>query len=109
MKANKMVALAVLAVMVLVSGAAYAETIQGEVASVDLAGKMLKVTKGGEAAGAKETLNISVSDATTYSGEVTALAEVVEGDKVKIEADKDAASGNWMAKSVDVSAAEETA
>lgn len=88
------------------SGAAWAETVQGEVTAVDLTGKTLKVKKA-DAAGAGEEVSISVSDTTTYSGEVTALAEVIEGDEVKIEADKDAATGNWAAKSVDVSFVEE--
>ena len=106
MKANKITALAVLALMLIASGVAFAEMVEGTVANVDLAGKVLKVTKTDAATGANEEVSIWVSDSTTYAGEVTALAEVVEGDKVKIEAEKDAASGNWMAKSVDVAAAE---
>ena len=96
----------VMALTLFASGVAFAEALQGEVASVDLTGKMLKVTKTDAATGAKEEVSVSVSDTTTYSGEVTALAEVVEGDKVKLEVEKDAASGNLMAKSVDVAAAE---
>ena len=95
-----------LALAFLFSGVALAEMVEGEVTSVDLTGKALKVTKTDAATGAKEELNVTVADTTTYSGEVTALAEVVEGDKVKIEAEKDAASGNWVAKSVNVPAAE---
>ena len=98
--------LAVLAIVLGLSGVAFAEAVEGKVVSVDLEGNALEVSKGDAAAGAAENLKISVNDATTYSGEATALAEVIEGDKVKIEADKDAASGNWMAKSVDVSAGE---
>ncbi len=105
MKSRKIAVLALLAIALLVSGVAYAETIEGKVASVDLQGKSLEVTKS-DASGATQNVKVSVSDATTYAGEVTALAEVIEGDKVKVEADKDAASGNWVAKSVNVSAAE---
>lgn len=106
MKTRNIAALVVLALLVVASGVAYAETVEGTVASVDLAGKALKVTKTTAGTGASEEVSIAVSDTTTYSGEVTALAEVVEGDKVKIEADKDATSGNWTAKSVNVSVAE---
>ena len=96
----------VMALALLASGVAFAEALEGEVASVDLTGKALKITKTDTATGAKEEVNVTVSDTTTYSGEVTALAEVVEGDKVKLDVEKDATSGNWMAKSVDVAAAE---
>ena len=102
---KKVLALALLTLMVVASGVAYAETVKGEVTSVDLAGKVITITKAAEAGAAAETAKVSVSDTTTYSGEVTALAELVEGDKVTVEADKDAA-GNWTAKSVDVAAAE---
>ena len=105
MKNKGMCFLVALALVLLVSGVAFAEALQGEVASVDLTGKVIKVTKTDAATGAKEEMSVSVSDATTYSGEVTALAEVVEGDKVKLEVEKDA-SGNWAAKSVDVAATE---
>lgn len=103
----KKLGLVLLAVAFLASGVAYAEVVEGTVASVDLAGKALKVTKTDAATGASEEVSISVNDTTTYSGEVTALAEVIEGDTVKVEAEKDAASGNWVAKSVDVVAIEE--
>ena len=96
----------VMALTLFASGVAFAEALQGEVVSVDLTGKTLKVTKTDAATGAKEEVSVAVNDTTTYSGEVTALAEVVEGDKVKLEVEKDAASGNLTAKSVDVAAAE---
>ena len=96
-----------LALVLMASGVAFAETVEGTVASVDLAGKVLKVSKTNAATGASEEVSIWVSDTTTYTGEVTALAEVIEGDTVKIEADKDATTGNWMAKSVDVAAVTE--
>jgi len=95
-----------LALVLTMSGVAFAETVQGTVSSVDLAGKVLKVSKKDAATGAAEDVSISVNDTTTYTGEVTALAEVIEGDTVKIEADKDATSGNWVAKSVEVAATE---
>jgi len=95
------------ALVLMASGAAFADMVEGTVASVDLAGKALQVTKTDAATGATEEVSISVSDTTTYAGEVTALAEVIEGDAVKIEAEKDAATGNWVAKSVDVAAAAE--
>ena len=95
------------AVALFASGVAYAETVEGKVASVDLAGKALKITKANAATGTNEEVNIAVSDTTTYTGEVTALAEVIEGDTVKVEADKDATTGNWMAKSVEVAAVTE--
>lgn len=94
------------ALMLTASGVAFAETVEGTVTSVDLAGKVLKVEKTDAATGTAEELSISVDDSTAYSGEVTALAEVIEGDAVKIEAEKDAAGGNWVAKSVDVVATE---
>lgn len=109
MKNHKMLALALLAVMLIATGVAYAELVEGEVTAVDLAGNLLKVSKAAAEGAAAEEVSIGVNDTTTYSGEVTALAEVVEGDKVKIEAEKDAATGNWVAKSVDVAAIEEEA
>ena len=103
---KKMSVLLAVAVALLVSGVAFADTVQGTVSSVDLAGKVIKVSKTDAATGATEEVSISVNDTTTYSGEVTALAEVIEGDKVKVEAAKDATSGNWVAKSVDVASEE---
>lgn len=94
----------VLALVALASGVAFAETVEGTVASVDLAGNMLKITKTDAATGATEEVSVSVTDTTTYAGEVTALAEVIEGDDVKVEAEKDAATGNWVASSVEVAA-----
>lgn len=80
-----------------VSGAAYAEMIEGSVTAVDLEGKKVSVTKADGS-----SVDVWVADATTYAGEVTALAEVIEGDDVKVEAEKDAASGNLTAKSLEV-------
>jgi len=96
-----------IAVAFLASGIAYADMVDGTVTSVDLTGNVLKVSKTDAATGATEEVSIGVNDTTTYSGEVTALAEVIEGDTVKIEAEKDAATGNWVAKSVDVAAVAE--
>lgn len=96
----------VMALALLASGVAFAEALEGEVVSVDLTGKVLKVATTDAATGAKEEVSVTVDDATTYSGEITALAEVVEGDKVKLDVEKDATSGNTVAKSVGVAAAE---
>lgn len=106
MKNAKLCLLMALAVVLLASGVAFAEALEGKVSGVDLAGKMLKVDKT-DAAGKTETLSVSVDDKTTYAGEVTALAEVIEGDQVKLDAEKDATSGNWVAKSVEVPTAAE--
>ena len=107
MKGKRIACLVLSAVLLLAAGAAYAELVQGEVVSVDLEGKTLEVKPTGAAAGAAvENQHISVTDATTYSGEVTAFAEIIEGDTAKIEATKDA-SGKWVAGSVDISVAEE--
>ena len=106
MKNKGMCLLVAVALTLLASGAALADTLEGEVVSVDLTGKAMKVAKTDAATGAKEELSVSVTDTTTYSGEVTALAEVIEGDQVKLEVEKDAATGNWVAKSVDVSVVE---
>lgn len=105
MKNRGMCFLVALALVFLASGVAFAEALEGEVTSIDLAAKMIKVTKTDAATAAKEELSISVSDTTTYSGEVTALAEMVEGDKVKLEVEKDA-GGKWVAKSVNVAVVE---
>ena len=104
MKWNRILSLALLAVVFLAAGAAYAELVQGEVVNVDLEGSALEVKPTGGAG--TENLKIAVSESTTYSGEVTAFAEIIEGDKAKIEAAKDA-SGKWMASSVDISVEEE--
>jgi hypothetical protein len=79
------------------SGVAYAELVEGKVVSVDLAGNKLSITKADGT-----SADVTVSDATSYAGDVTALAEMLEGDEVKIEAEQDAASGSWTAKSVEV-------
>lgn len=99
----------VLALALLGAGVAFAETVEGTVSSVDLTGKMLKVEKTDATTGAKETVDISVDDKTAYEGEATSLEEVIEGDKIKVEADKDATSGKWVAKSVNISLGEEPA
>lgn len=105
MKLGKVTWLVLAMFLSLSAGVAYAEAVQGEVTNVDLEGKAIDVEKT-DAQGAKEILKISVDDTTTYSGEVTALEEMIEGDAVKIEADKDATTGNWVAKSVAVSVPE---
>lgn len=107
MKSYPTVLMALLVLGVAFVGAAYAETVGGTVAGVDVDAQVLQITQTDPATGASEAVSVSVSDATTYSGEVTALEEVIEGDIVQIEAEKDAATGNWVAKSVDVSVAEE--
>lgn len=107
MKSHRIAVLALLAFAFLVSGVAYADAVEGKVVSVDLEGQAIEIAKTDAATGATENVRVSVSDTTAYSGEVTALAEVIEGDTIKVEADKDAASGNWVAKSVDISAAVE--
>lgn len=105
MKVKGISFLIALALVVLASGVAFAEPLEGEVASVDLTGNTLEITKAADpATGAAESVKVSVNDTTTYSGEVTALAEVIEGDKVKLEVEKDATTGNMVAKSVDVAA-----
>lgn len=104
---NKVIAMAVLAIMLVPCGIALAETVEGTVASVDLDGKKVDVTKKNAETGADETVSISVGDTTTYTGDAASLAEIIEGDKVKVEADKDAATGNWVAKSMEVTFAEE--
>ena len=107
MKKSTMIAIT-LAILLLVSGSTFAEVVQGTVKSVDLDGKTLEVTKRDAAKGTEETVKIKVSDTTAYTGDATALDEVIEGDTVKIEADKDA-SGAWVAKSAEVTFAEEEA
>lgn len=106
MKLSKIALLASLAIVLVASGIAFAEMVEGTVASLDLDGKAIEVTKKAEAGAAGENVRVTVSDATTYSGEVTALEEIIEGDLIKIEAEKDA-QGNVVAKSVDVSFGEE--
>ena len=107
MKINKLIALAVLALMVLPCGIVLAETVEGTVASVDLDGKKLEVTTKNAQTGAEEKVAVSVSDTTTFSGDAASLAEVVEGDIAKLEVEKDAASGNSVAKSVEITIPEE--
>lgn len=106
MKAYQVTAWALLAFVALTSGVAYAEPLQGEVVSIDLEGNAIEVAKTDAATGATENVRISVTDTTTYAGDVTALEEMIEGDIVKLEVEKDATSGNWAAKSVEVSTAE---
>lgn len=107
MKWNRILGLALMAAVLVAAGAAYAETIQGEVVNVDLEGSALEVKPAGGAEKA-ENLRIAVSETTAYSGEVTAFAEIIEGDIAKIEATKDA-SGKLTASSVDISVEEEEA
>lgn len=103
MKTGKTVLFLALAVAVLATGVAYAENVQGHVISVDLAAKTIKISKAPEQPDAPpEVVTVWVNDTTTYSGEATVLAEVIEGDNVSLDVVKDEASGNWIAKSVNV-------
>ncbi|MBI2167699.1 MAG: hypothetical protein HYU34_05620 [Candidatus Omnitrophica bacterium] len=107
MKVNKLIALAVLALMVLPCGIVLAETVEGNVASVDLDGNKLEVTTKNAQTGAEEKVAVSVSDTTVFSGDAASLAEVVEGDIAKLEVEKDTASGSSVAKSVEITIPEE--
>lgn len=102
---KKIMALALGAVLLLVSGVASADAIQGEVVNVDLEGNALEVKQAAQEGAAGENVRVAVSETTAYSGEVTAFAEIIEGDTAKIDATKDA-SGNWVANSVDISVEE---
>ena len=103
MKVGKIVLFLALAVAVFATGVAYAESVQGQVVSVDLVAKTIKISKAAAAAGAApEEVTVWVNDTTTYAGDATALAEVIEGDNVNLDVMKDEASGNWIAKSVNV-------
>lgn len=106
MKVGKISFFVTLAFVLLASGVAFAETLEGTVASLDLDGKAIEVTKKAEPGAAEEKVRVSVTDTTAYSGEATALEEMIEGDLVKLEVEKDA-QGNWVAKSVEVSFGEE--
>ena len=86
-----------IALAFLALGVAYAETLEGTVAKIDLGQNTFEIEK---ADGTK--MNVWVTEKTAYSGEITALEEMIEGDPVKLEGSQDRSSGNWVARSVDV-------
>lgn len=86
-----------IALAFLTLGVAYAETLEGTVTEIDLGQNTFEI---GKADGTK--VNVWVTERTTYSGEITALEEMIEGDPVKLDGSQDRATGNWVARAVDV-------
>ena len=87
-------------------GAAFAESVQGKISSINLDAKTLTVSQIDAATSAEKTSDIWVKDQTTFSG-AQSLADLKAGDQVTVEAEADAATGNWVATSVTVAPAAE--
>lgn len=98
----------VLSVLLLVAvfgvQAAYADTLSGKIAGVNVAESSISVSSHNEETHTDETLSVAVSPETVFTGVVT-LADLKEGQEVSIEADKNEA-GAYAAKSIEVKNAE---
>ncbi len=97
---KKMLGILMVACVVL-SGAAFADSISGKVGSVDATTNTIEVAKTDAVSGAVENVKVTVDAATVYTG-VASLADLQAGKEVKIEASKDEASGSLKASSVEV-------
>lgn len=90
---------------VVLSGAAFADSVSGVVNAVDSVANTLEVAKTDAATGVVENVTVAVDGATVYTG-VASLAEVQAGSKVELEVSANEA-GVWTASAVNVVAAEE--
>jgi hypothetical protein len=106
MKKN-LIVVSMLMVALLISGVAMAETVTGKVVSADAATSTLKINKS-DATGTSEEVSLKVSADTKYSG-VSAFDELKEGAQVSAEVEKDEATGDWKATSVNADEAEAAA
>lgn len=105
MKKMTVIAMVVLAAFVMVQGLAMAEMVSGKISAVSADSKSIKVNRINATSGAAEDIDIWVNDETQYAG-AASLAELQAGDEVSIDAAQDAATGNWMAASVETKKAE---
>jgi hypothetical protein len=96
-------AVAVFALLLVLSGVAFADMVSGTVASIDVDGKSFELEQLNPDTGIAEKVRIWVSDTTTYPEDIAGLEDLIEGDAVELEVDKDAATGNWIVKSVQFS------
>ena len=101
MKISRMI-LSLFAVSMLVfSGPALAEMIQGQVTSVnpdDNTFALERVTPEGE----YENIDVSVRDEANFRGEISSLAELEVGDEIRADADKPTLGlGKWQANWVE--------
>ena len=98
MKRISLFVLAVAASAVMFLGTGFAKEVSGTVASIDGAtGKLTLSVAGANGAEAKQDVWINAD--ATYAG-VKALNELKEGDKVSVEAEEEATSGNWKASKI---------
>ena len=95
MKKNQVI-IAVLAVaFVAFASNAFAKEVKGKVVSVDAATKAVKLTEEGSTT----EVTVKAGDATQYTG-VASLDELKAGADVTVEAEQDAATGDWKASSI---------
>lgn len=107
MKINKLIAIAILAIMLVPCGIVFADTVEGTASNVDLDANKIEVATKNATTGAEEKVTVSITDKTTFTGDAASLAEVIEGDAVKLEVTKDEAAGTLSATSAAVTFAEE--
>lgn len=87
------------AALVVLSGSAFASTVNGTYAGTQNEGKSIWVNTK-DSAGADQKAEIAIAPETTWEG-VTAVAELKDGAVLAIEAEQDQ-TGNWKASSVKV-------
>ena len=100
MKSGK-IALVIATAFFLLQGLAFAESISGNVVSVDAVAQTITVSQTDDATGATTETTVAVGDTTQYVG-VAAPADVMAGDEVSITAETDAESQTLKASSVEV-------
>lgn len=105
MKKMQLAISTLVAALVLSQGTAFAQLVSGKVVSTDATAKSITISQMNAETGANEDVMVSVKDETTYAG-VDSLTGLQAGDEVLIEAEKDAATKNLAAHSVQRLAAE---
>ena len=97
MKKSLLICFSLCVVCSLLAGNAWAKTVIGSVARVDIPSQIIEVSKNG----GTKIVKVCVNGATQYNG-VSCLADVKEGSPIAIKAEKDKATKNWIAKSVEL-------
>ena len=98
MKRIALFVLAVSASAVMFLGTGFAKEVSGKVAAIDAAAGKLTISMT-DAAGAASSQDIWVKSDASFSG-IAALNELKAGDKVSVEAEEEAGTGNWKASKI---------
>ena len=98
MKRISLFVLAVAASAVMFLGTGFAKEVSGKVASIDATSNKLTISMA-DATGAESQKDIWIKADASYAG-VAALNELKAGDKVSVEAEEEAGTGNWKASKV---------